>query len=60
MMNYKRIRARRYKEIIAVFTKHGFGLFVKRLRLPYSLRFKNKILDAGTAPDTAGARQEKG
>ncbi|MEW6624347.1 MAG: AarF/UbiB family protein [Bacillota bacterium] len=59
MMNYRRIRARRYKEIIAVFTKHGFGLFVKRLRLPYSLRSKDRILDAGTAPDTAGASAGK-
>ncbi|HBY04211.1 MAG TPA: 2-octaprenylphenol hydroxylase [Desulfotomaculum sp.] len=55
MMNYRRIRARRYKEIIAVFTKHGFGLLVKRLRLPYPLRSKNRISDVGTVPDTAGA-----
>ncbi len=54
-MNYRRIRARRYKEIIAVFTKHGFGLLVKRLRLPYPLRSKNRISDVGTVPDTAGA-----
>jgi len=53
MMDYRRIRVRRYKEIIAVFTKHGFGLLVKQLR--YSLRSKDRIPDAGTTPDHAGA-----
>ncbi|MFA5383235.1 MAG: AarF/UbiB family protein [Eubacteriales bacterium] len=55
MMGYRRVRARRYKEIIAVFTKHGFGLLVKQLRLHYSLRPKDRISDAGTTPDNAGA-----
>jgi ubiquinone biosynthesis protein len=55
MMGYRRVRARRYKEIIAVFAKHGFGLLVKQLRLHYSLRPKDRLLDAGTAPDKAGA-----
>ncbi|MDD4169307.1 MAG: AarF/UbiB family protein [Desulfotomaculaceae bacterium] len=55
MMDYRRVRVRRYKEIIAVFTKQGFGLLVKQLKLHYSLRPKDRISDAGTTPDNAGA-----
>ncbi|MDD4766436.1 MAG: AarF/UbiB family protein [Desulfotomaculaceae bacterium] len=53
-MDYRRIRVRRYKEIVAVFTKHGFGFLVKQLRPHYSLRRKDGISDAGTTPDNAG------
>jgi ubiquinone biosynthesis protein len=55
MMIYRRIRVRRYREIIAVFTKHGFGLLLKRLGLRNPLKKKNKVLDTGTTPDNAGA-----
>jgi ubiquinone biosynthesis protein len=49
-MFYKRIHIKRYKEIITVFTKHGFGLILKRLG------FRS---GAGTAPDIAQASAGK-
>jgi len=54
-MDYRYIRIRRYKEIVAVFTKHGFGLLLKRLGLRYVLQRKDKISDAGIAPDVVSA-----
>jgi len=55
MMDYRRVRVRRYGEIITVFTKHGFGLLLKQLGLRNPLKGKNKALDTGTTPDNAGA-----
>ncbi|RJE46687.1 2-octaprenylphenol hydroxylase [Dehalobacter sp. MCB1] len=58
-MHYKRIHARRYREIIAVFTKHGFGLMLERFGLRYPLKIKGKVSDAGTTPDIAGTSAGK-
>lgn len=54
-MDYRRIRVRRYREIIAVFTKHGFGLLLKRLEFRNPLKKKNKALDTATTPDNVEA-----
>jgi ubiquinone biosynthesis protein len=35
MMDYRQIRLRRYREIIAVFTKHGFGMLFRRFKFPH-------------------------
>jgi hypothetical protein len=49
-MDYKHNRVRRYREIITVFAKYGFGLLLGQLGLRYALRRKDKISDADTAP----------
>jgi hypothetical protein len=44
-MHYKRVHARRYREIITVFTKHGFGLMLERFGLRHPLKIKGKFQD---------------
>ena len=58
-MDYKHNRVRRYREIITVFAKYGFGLLLGQLGLRYALRRKDKISDADTAPDNAGGSTGK-
>jgi ubiquinone biosynthesis protein len=58
-MDYGRMRIRRYKEIIAVFTKHGFGMLFRRFETRYPFNKKNRISNAGTAPDNAEASAGK-
>jgi ubiquinone biosynthesis protein len=58
-MHYKRIHSRRYREIIAVFTKHGFGLMLERFGLRYPLKIKGKVSDSDVTPDIAGASAGK-
>lgn len=59
MMDYRRTRIRRYKEIIAVFTKHGFGMLFKRFGSRHSLEEENRIPDASAMPDSAKASAGK-
>jgi len=59
MMVFKRTRIRRYREIIAVFTKHGFGLLLRQIRHNYPLMQKDKISNAGSTPDNAGTSTGK-
>ncbi len=49
------MRIRRYREIISVFTKYGFGMLFRRFNVHHPLTRKNKNADAGAAPDNAGA-----
>lgn len=51
-MDYGRARIRRYREIISVFTKYGFGMLFRRLHAHSPLPGKKKI-DAGAIPDNA-------
>ena len=48
------VRARRYREIVTVFARHGFGLFLERFGIYQSLKMKRERSDAGTAADNAG------
>ncbi len=41
-MAYRRIHAKRYKEILSVFSKYGFGIILGQLGLAKPLRFKKK------------------
>ncbi|MEN6314423.1 MAG: AarF/UbiB family protein [Clostridiaceae bacterium] len=59
MMDYGRMRIKRYKEIIAVFTKHGFGMLFRRFGSRHPLKLKNRISDAGAAPENAEASAGK-
>jgi len=56
-MDYRRMRIRRYKEIISVFTKHGFGTLFRRSGPWHSL--KHKTPKADTAPDSFRASAGK-
>ena len=58
-MLYKRIHARRYREIIAVFTRYGFGLVLERFGLRCPLKIKGKVSDTGATPHIAGASAGK-
>lgn len=58
-MNYRIIRVKRYREIVAVFTKHGFGLLLKQLKIRSPLRPKDRISAAGAASDYASASAGK-
>jgi ubiquinone biosynthesis protein len=59
MMDYGNMRIKRYKKIISVFTKHGFGMLFRRFRSRHPLTQKNKVLDAGALPDNAEASPGK-
>lgn len=58
-MAYRQVREKRYREIITVFTKYGFGLLLRRLKLRFPLQRKDKISDADTATDNAGGSTGK-
>lgn len=49
------MRIRRYREIIAVFTKYGLGMLFRRFIFRHPLKQKNRILDVGTVSDNAEA-----
>jgi ubiquinone biosynthesis protein len=59
MMDYRHMRIKRYREIIAVFTKHGFGMLFRRFRSRHPFKEKNRIPDAGAVPDNAEASAGK-
>ncbi len=59
MTDYRHIRVNRYREIIAVFTKQGFGLLLKRLGFPNPLKKKPRDLDDGILPDNTEASTGK-
>ena len=48
------VRARRYREIVTVFARHGFGLFLEKLGIFQSLKMKRDRSGAGAAADNAG------
>ena len=52
-MDYGRMRIKRYKEILTVFTKYGFGMLFRRFRFRHPLRLKNRISDPASTPDNA-------
>lgn len=54
-MDYGHIRIRRYREIIAVFTKHGFGMLFKRFSSRRPLKPKKRILEDGAARENGEA-----
>lgn len=58
-MAYRQVREKRYREIITVFTKYGFGLLLRRLKFRFPLQRKDKISDADTATDNAGGSTGK-
>ncbi|MEW5920215.1 MAG: AarF/UbiB family protein [Bacillota bacterium] len=58
-MLYRHIRVRRYREIIAVFTKHGFGLLLERVGFRYPRKIKGKISNNRTASGNGGASSGK-
>ena len=51
------VRARRYREIVTVFARHGFGLLLERLGIYRYLKMKSS--DAGAAMNNAGASAGK-
>lgn len=55
-MIYRRVRVRRYGEIAAVFTKHGFELLLKRLGLYNPQKNSPQILDTDNAGASVGKR----
>jgi ubiquinone biosynthesis protein len=55
MMDYGHMRIRRYREIISVFTKYGFGMLFRRFNVRNPLTTKNKSADAGAISDNAKA-----
>lgn len=44
---------RRYRQIIAVFTKHGFGLLMDQLGIFHYLKIKKRILDTDAKSDSS-------
>jgi len=49
------MRIRRYREIISVFTKYGFGMLFRRFNVRNPLTTKNKSADDGAISDNAKA-----
>jgi len=50
----RRIHVRRYKEILTVFSKYGFGLMLEQLGIYNHLKIKNKASNTGNTSDSAG------
>lgn len=52
MLVYRHIRVTRYREILAVFTKYGFGLLLEQLGIYHHLKIKNRILNKVASDNT--------
>lgn len=53
MVINRRNSIRRYRQIIAVFTKHGFGLLMDQLGIFHYLKIKKRILDTDAKSDSS-------
>lgn len=59
MMDYGHIKIKRYKEIIAVFTKYGFGMLFRQFGFRRYSMLKNGKPDAADYPDNGKASAGK-